>query len=312
MLRAGRLTSDVESTTSDYWEQGFRKDQPMSNRSLWSKSLSRITLLIDLSQAQISGIKDLEGLKAGNQGTNFSATERQYKALEKLAQESTTGKKSKRYWIYTPGNNGDKWDEFYNQGIIAIGWDELGDLSQFTTKEEVEAELRKISGQIEIKKTNDALANWQFKHEINIGDIIIVKKGQTVLLGYGEVSSDFQYDPDKTEYKKYREVQWLKKGEWELKPPHTLIAKTLTDITKYPTDHPDYSYYQDFALALMNGKVIDNPPEPHHDHHTDHPLNLILFGPPVPERLITRSTRLWPSQQHIKYELRENTEPETS
>lgn len=275
------ITSDVESTTSDYWEQGFRKDQSDEQPEL----MVEITITHNLAdrpilKPQISGIKDLEGLKAGNQGTNFSATERQYKALEKLAQESTTGKESKRYWIYTPGNNGDKWDEFYNQGIIAIGWDELGDLSQFTTKEEVEAELRKISGQIEIKKTNDALANWQFKHEINIGDIIIAKKGQTVLLGYGEVSSDFQYDPDKTEYKKYREVQWLKKGEWELKPPHTLIAKTLTDITNYPTDHPDYSYYQDFALALMNGKVIDNPPEPHHDHHTDHPLNLILFGPP--------------------------------
>jgi len=274
------ITSDVESTTSDYWEQGFRKDQSDEQPEL----MVEITITHNLAdrpilKPQISGIKDLEGLKAGNQGTNFSATERQYKALEKLAQESTTGKKSKRYWIYTPGNNGDKWDEFYNQGIIAIGWDELGDLSQFTTKEEVEAELRKISGQNEIKKTNDALANWQFKHEINIGDIIIVKKGQTVLLGYGEVTSGFMYLSDRIEYRKSRDVKWLKKGEWEMKPPHILITKTLTDITNYPTSHPNYTSYQDLALAVMNGEDID-PPPPNSVHNTDHPLNLILFGPP--------------------------------
>lgn len=275
------ITSDVESTTSDYWEQGFRKDQSDEQPEL----MVEITITHNLAdrpilKPQISGIKDLEGLKAGNQGTNFSATERQYKALEKLAQESTTGKESKRYWIYTPGNNGDKWDEFYEQGIMAIGWDEMGDLSQFTTKDEVEFELRRLSRQNEIKKTNDALANWQFKHEISIGDVIIAKKGQTVLLGYGEVSSDFKYGPDRPEYRKYREVRWLKNGEWEMKPPHSVITKTLTDITNILTSHPNYTYYQDLALAVMNGEVIDYPPISNPENRTKHFLNLILYGPP--------------------------------
>ena len=275
------ITSDVESTTSDYWEQGFRKDQSDEQPEL----MVEITITHNLAdrpilKPQISGIKDLEGLKAGNQGTNFSATERQYKALEKLAQESTTGKGSKRYWIYTPGSNGDKWDEFYDQGIMAISWDELGDLSQFTTKEEVEVELRKLSGQNEIKKTNDALANWQFKYEINIGDIIIAKKGQTVLLGYGEIISNFQYDSSRSSFRKYREVKWLKKGEWEIKPPHTVIPKTLTDLTGYPIDLPGYKWYWEFFMAVMNGEDIDNSPAPSPVYKTNHPLNLILFGPP--------------------------------
>lgn len=275
------VTGELDMIAKDEKEKVFYKDesyaqaQPRVEISVTHNLYDRPIL-----RSQIADFKELADLKVGMQGTNFTATKKQFETLERLAQASSPNQYTKRYWIYTPGNNGDKWDEFYEQGIMAIGWNELGDLSQFSTKDEVEVELRRLSGQNEIKKTNDALANWQFKHEISIGDVIIAKKGQTVLLGYGEVSSDFQYDPDKTEYKKYREVQWLKKGEWELKPPHTLIAKTLTDITNYPTDHPDYSYYQDFALALMNGKVIDNPPEPHHDHHTDHPLNLILFGPP--------------------------------
>lgn len=275
------VTGELDLIAKDEKEKVFYKDES------YAQAQPRVEIFVThnlydkpILRSQIAGVKELADLKVGMQGTNFTATKKQFETLERLAQASSPNQYTKRYWIYTPGNNGDKWYEFYEQGIMAIGWNELGDLSQFSTKDEVEVELRRLSGQNEIKKTNDALANWQFKHEISIGDVIIAKKGQTVLLGYGEVSSDFQYDPDKPEYKKYREVQWIKNGEWELKPPHTLIAKTLTEITNYHTDHPDYTYYQDFALAVMNGEVIDNPPEPHHDHHTDHPLNLILFGPP--------------------------------
>lgn len=33
------------------------------------------------------------------------------------------------YWMFSPGENGAKWEEFYQAGIMAIGWDEIGDLS---------------------------------------------------------------------------------------------------------------------------------------------------------------------------------------
>lgn len=275
------VTGELDMIAKDEKEKVFYKDesyaqaQPRVEISVTHNLYDRPIL-----RSQIAGIKELANLKVGMQGTNFTATEKQYKALEKLAQESRPDTGSKRYWIYTPGSNGDNWDEFYEQGIMAIGWDELGDLSQFASKEEIELKLRELSGQNEVKKTNDALANWQFKHDVSIGDIIIAKKGQTLLLGYGEVSSDFKYDPDRTEYKKYREVHWQKKGEWEMEPPHLVITKTLTDITGYPTSHPNYTYYQDLALAVMNGEVNDYPPTSKTDPRIDHPLNLILYGPP--------------------------------
>ena len=37
---------------------------------------------------------------------------------------------SSRHWIYTPGNGSSKWDEFYSEGIMGIGWGEMGDLKQ--------------------------------------------------------------------------------------------------------------------------------------------------------------------------------------
>src|SRR5690606_34578606 len=35
------------------------------------------------------------------------------------------------FWIYAPGDNASKWDEFYEAGIMAIGWGDLGDLSEY-------------------------------------------------------------------------------------------------------------------------------------------------------------------------------------
>jgi hypothetical protein len=39
-----------------------------------------------------------------------------------------------RVWLYAPGRDAEHWDEFYRDGIIAIGWNELGDLSRQKTR----------------------------------------------------------------------------------------------------------------------------------------------------------------------------------
>lgn len=38
------------------------------------------------------------------------------------------------YWLYSPGNRACIWDECYENGIMAIGWDDIGDLSQYPSK----------------------------------------------------------------------------------------------------------------------------------------------------------------------------------
>lgn len=41
------------------------------------------------------------------------------------------------YWIYAPGDKAYKWEEFYSRGVMGLGWHEIGDLSQYTSKEEM-------------------------------------------------------------------------------------------------------------------------------------------------------------------------------
>ena len=38
---------------------------------------------------------------------------------------------TKRYWLYSPGNGASIWDECYQKGIMAIGWDEIGELTKY-------------------------------------------------------------------------------------------------------------------------------------------------------------------------------------
>ena len=181
-------------------------------------------------------------------------------------------KESKQYWLYAPGENAYLWDEFYQGGFMGLGWDEIDDLSQYKSRDEIKKALVDAYGGTGSKK-NDVSANDDFLNKINIGDVIITKKGRGELLGYGVVTSDYEYDDNRTEYQKIRKVDWKLKGNWKV--DFSLVLKTLTNITKYSSDHPDYNTYYERLLGIMgqNNKIIKK-------EAMSFPLNTILYGPP--------------------------------
>jgi len=176
------------------------------------------------------------------------------------------------YWVYSPGQNAEHWDSFYENGIMAIGWNDLGDLSQYETKEDVLNGLKKaydVSG----NSMNNVAANFEFANEIQVGDIIIAKRGRGELLGYGEVTSDYYYDPNEV-FHSCRSVDWKLNGHWDTN--HSLVLKTLTNITQYDGEKEGFDKYYNYLLAIMNGEV---------PHKTNNVMNVkaknkILYGPP--------------------------------
>lgn len=137
------------------------------------------------------------------------------------------------YWLYSPGNQATYWDEFYQNGIMAIGWDKIGNLAEYPTKEAMRQTMRDNMDSSRSYK-NAAHATWQFANEMKPGDIIFVKKGMHLVIGRGVVTSDYEYDEDRDYFKNVREVKWTHKGEWPY--PGQASMKTLTDITAY-TDY---------------------------------------------------------------------------
>ena len=41
------------------------------------------------------------------------------------------------YWLYAPGEGASMWEGFYSAGIMGLGWDELGDLNTYASKDEM-------------------------------------------------------------------------------------------------------------------------------------------------------------------------------
>lgn len=190
-------------------------------------------------------------------------------------QESTEkrGGQEIQYWLYAPGENARLWDEFHDKGIMGLGWEKLGDLRQYETKDDLRLKLLNEYGGDGSKK-NDVGALYDFLNTMTMGDIIIVKRGVSEILGYGVVSSEYEYDPTRSEYYNIRRVDWKKKGNWPL--DFRLVLKTLTDITDYPSDHPDFKHYRDRLMTLMD----ENPNHQAVKMITPYPLNTIFYGPP--------------------------------
>lgn len=169
--------------------------------------------------------------------------------------KKTTLANATKYWLYAPGENASRWEEFYSEGIMGLGWDQLGDLDQYASKKEIKKKLQELEG-VESSKQNDTAANFEFHKVIKEGDIVIVKKGISELLGYGVVTSDYFYDENRVSYQKCRKVDWKLKGSWKV--DFNLPVKTLTDVTKYPTEDPSYSKYYERLLAIMEGKGFNS------------------------------------------------------
>ncbi|SFN97133.1 AAA family ATPase [Proteiniclasticum ruminis] len=141
------------------------------------------------------------------------------------------------YWIYSPGDGAVKWEDFYRQNVMGIGWSRIGDLTQYTSKDEMKVAMKE---KIDPSKPyrNAAHATWQFANEMKPGDIVFVKKGMHQLIGRGIVKSDYFFDSSiDSDYSNFREMNWTDNYIDEPKDhPGQAVMKTLTDITSY-TDY---------------------------------------------------------------------------
>lgn len=191
---------------------------------------------------------------ADENGIDLSFKEDIFESIipKKTTDSSLENDNTVRYWLYSPGYKACKWDEFYEKGIMAIGWGKIGDLFEFPNKDSMKKKLKLFYGE-EFTYKNAAHATWQFANEIKSGDIIFVKKGLNKIIGRGIVIGDYEYQPESEgDYNHTRMVNWTHIGEWE--HPGQASMKTLTDITSYTN-------YVEKLNALFVDDIIDDEEE---------------------------------------------------
>lgn len=135
------------------------------------------------------------------------------------------------YWMYTVFDD-TSWMECQQKEIMVLGMDDIGDYSQYDSKESLRQELISTYDNSTSRK-NQALMAWNFANKLAINDVVFAKRSNT-LVGKGIVTGDYIFDDSRQEYKNIRTVKWLQISEWE--HPGKSIAKRLTDITPY-TDY---------------------------------------------------------------------------
>ena len=159
---------------------------------------------------------------------------------------------SKSVWLIAPGRQAKFWEGFRKEGIVGIGWDELGDLEDYSSQREINQKLQALRGKG--SASNDARACYEFAYEMKEGDFLFVKNGTTEVIGAGVVTSSYRFDAERPRNKHIRRVDWVRDGRWTAAPrsrprpgwsrekkedtswrsePRTLPRKTLTNITSY-------------------------------------------------------------------------------
>lgn len=163
------------------------------------------------------------------------------------AEDEIIPAKQPRYWIYAPGESAYKWELCLEKDLMCIGWDDLGDVSNITSLEEMRETMKSVFGE-DKPYTHSGLAVWEFSHVIKPGDIIYAKKGLTKIIGKGIVTGDYSFDGSLDEYNHVRAIQWTQEGIWET--PWNLPMKTLTEIsTEYAKEIDN----------VLNGKETEKP-----------------------------------------------------
>lgn len=230
IYKSGKVPADIVSSLPDI--------EPKISANKYFEIVEKLRDYLQSSKSLLKDFKELS-FEAWNYSTEVNnEIKAEKKAANQRAQKGAgladEDIDAQRFWIYAPGDGATKWDEFYKLGVMGLGWSEIGDLSLYTSKDEMKDAMKaKIDPSKPYK--NAAHATWQFTHEIKVGDVIFVKKGMHQLVGKGIVTSDYYYDSSvDVDYPNLRKVNWTNNGEWE--HPGQAVMKTLTDITPY-TDY---------------------------------------------------------------------------
>ena len=110
-------------------------------------------------------------------------------------------------WKIAPGERGRLWEECRAGQYICVGWDQVGDLSQYESDTELKAELDSYwpgstGGNLRLARQLLAF------RDLESGDVIVANRGKSEVLALGTVTSGYAYDATRAEYRHTVRVDW--------------------------------------------------------------------------------------------------------
>ena len=151
-------------------------------------------------------------------------------------------------WGIHAGKTGDADTLFLKHNLVAIGWSQVGDLSQLPRDREAfkQAVAATYPGIKPGAIPNNAGQLYRFVHEMQIGDYVAYPSKSDKQIHLGRITGNYQYNPEAMSgYPNQRAVTWLKKV------PRTALSQgALYEIGSAMSLFQLKSYADEFFAAL--------------------------------------------------------------
>ncbi|MGQ9573178.1 MAG: hypothetical protein ACUVV3_08340 [Dehalococcoidia bacterium] len=148
-----------------------------------------------------------------------------------------------RCWVIAPYPSTEQeafeqvWEYDLRNGVIAIGWRELGDISELT-EDQLKARIREVYGDSNLTLYFNIL--WRFYHVLEPGDVVVARRGRKTIAAVGSVTGRAFYNEEMgrerggslTEgcYPNFISVQWQSEGRNKEFPTQVFAMQTMYEI----------------------------------------------------------------------------------
>lgn len=181
----------------------------------------------------------------------------------------------------SPGKDAVNWNQCYEGGYISVGWNEVGDLTEYNDFEEFKETFKKYNSQSNKQKTTENSNElWEF-YQLKTGDQVIANKGTSHIIAIGTVTEkEYEYRADLDTFKHVVYVNWKlvnkdipKQKNWAFKTIIPIKRSTLQTWLK--TSEPEQQQISGQNYSTEQISLFEEM-----DRTLFRKGQIILFGPP--------------------------------
>ena len=129
-----------------------------------------------------------------------------------------------------PGKSARYWSECEEHGYICVGWEKVGDLRRFDSREKLRKALKaKYYAKSLGTASRVAEQLWKLK-ALRIGDKVVANKGNSRVIAVGNVLGRYHWDANRDYYNHTVPVDWDTAYEKKISPQREWNNKTIADV----------------------------------------------------------------------------------
>ena len=154
-------------------------------------------------------------------------------------------------WVVRAGKGGQYASDFEELSLVAIGFDELGDVTGMS-RDQIFERARQLLGS---KGGHTAGQVSRFATGMNVGDLVVVPDGGTREFLFGRVTGEYKHEsePPVSHFRHARAVEWIGRRNRDDLPDRILFSLgSLLTVFEPGEQHA-------LATYLLTGKVSEDP-----------------------------------------------------